>query len=49
MDVINVQNLYWNHSAAPPLVLNIFDLISKINKVLYNKLNSTCILIGSFM
>ena len=48
-DVNNVQNLYWNHSAAPPLALNIFDLISMIDKVLNNKLNSTCILIGSFM
>ena len=27
---------------APPLALNIFDLISTINKVLYNKLNYTC-------
>ena len=34
---------------APPFSLNVLDLISIINKVLYNKLNSTCILIGSFM
>ena len=34
---------------APPFSLNVFDLISIINKVLYNKLNSTCILIGPFM
>ena len=27
---------------APPLALNIFDLISTINKVLYNKPNYTC-------
>ena len=29
--------------------MNIFDLISTIIKVLYNKLNSTNILIASFM
>ena len=46
-DVSYVQNLYWNHSAKPPLALNIFDHISMINEVLYNKLNSTRILIGS--
>ena len=34
---------------APPFALHVFDLTSMINKVLYDKLNSTCILIGSFM
>ena len=29
--------------------MNVFDLISTIIKVLYNKLNSTSILIASFM
>ena len=33
--VNNVQNLYRNHSATPPLALNIFDLISIINRVLH--------------
>ena len=33
--VNNVQNLYWNHPATPPLALNIFDLISIINKILH--------------
>ena len=32
-DVNNAPNLYWNHSVAPSLALNIFDLISTIIKV----------------